>query len=546
MSTIAQRKAARAHESAARTGRSVRAPKGTIFYLTVGTLAASILLGGGTHSGFLGDAVLQLISIPLLCLALREIIKSGAYRPLKGPLAFAALLALVPATQLIPLPASIWTALPGRDVISETYRLLGQAPPAMPLTLSPSATWLSGLALLPPIAIFLGALTLTYAERRSASLVLIAFGVVSVFVGLTQLAQGPNSSWRFFKFTNRSEAVGFFANRNHFAALLYSAVVFASIWLIDATIKAGREPRRRIFESATILPLARSFIAFVALLAAQLMTRSRAGLGLTILALFAIIALATADRRASASRAGAAKLTLVSATVVIVFSLQFALYRILERFGADPLADARLPFARNTIAAAKAYMPFGSGLGTFMPVYQLFEKPTDVATTFANHAHNDLLEVWLETGVLGPVLIGVFLFWFARASLRAWRPSNVPTGELDRGLARAASIAIALLGAHSLVDYPLRTSALAAVAAFTLALLIPAVNERRNQLKTPRRDTGSSNPRRKDQHDEEQPPAPERIKRPSKPRPHEPWGQSIVWPPSWQKPEHRASSKADT
>jgi hypothetical protein len=210
------------------------------------------------------------------------------------------------------------------------------------------------------------------------------------------------------------------------------------------------------------------------------------------------------------------------------------------------LADARLPFARNTIAAAKAYMPFGSGLGTFMPVYQLFEKPTDVATTFANHAHNDLLEVWLETGVLGPVLIGVFLFWFARASLRAWRPSNVPTGELDRGLARAASIAIALLGAHSLVDYPLRTSALAAVAAFTLALLIPAVNERRNQLKTPRRDTGSSNPRRKDQHDEEQPPAPERIKRPSKPRPHEPWGQSIVWPPSWQKPEHRASSKADT
>jgi O-antigen ligase len=546
MSTIAQRKAARAHESAARTGRSVRAPKGTIFYLTVGTLAASILLGGGTHSGFLGDAVLQLISIPLLCLALREIIKSGAYRPLKGPLAFAALLALVPATQLIPLPASIWTALPGRDVISETYRLLGQAPPAMPLTLSPSATWLSGLALLPPIAIFLGALTLTYAERRSASLVLIAFGVVSVFVGLTQLAQGPNSSWRFFKFTNRSEAVGFFANRNHFAALLYSAVVFASIWLIDATIKAGREPRRRIFESATILPLAGSFIAFVALLAAQLMTRSRAGLGLTILALFAIIALATADRRASASRAGAAKLTLVSATVVIVFSLQFALYRILERFGADPLADARLPFARNTIAAAKAYMPFGSGLGTFMPVYQLFEKPTDVATTFANHAHNDLLEVWLETGVLGPVLIGVFLFWFARASLRAWRPSNVPTGELDRGLARAASIAIALLGAHSLVDYPLRTSALAAVAAFTLALLIPAVNERRNQLKTPRRDTGSSNPRRKDQHDEEQPPAPERIKRPSKPRPHEPWGQSIVWPPSWQKPEHRASSKADT
>ena len=80
-----------------------------------------------------------------------------------------------------------------------------------------------------------------------------------------------------------------------------------------------------------------------------------------------------------------------------LLGLQFSLYRILDRFGDDPMADARIPFARNTIAAAKAYMPWGSGLGSFVPVYAMTEPPRDVlANTFANHAHNDILELWLE------------------------------------------------------------------------------------------------------------------------------------------------------
>jgi hypothetical protein len=46
----------------------------------------------------------------------------------------------------IPLPTPIWRLLPGREVISETYRLIEQNQPLLPLTMSPTATWLSGLA----------------------------------------------------------------------------------------------------------------------------------------------------------------------------------------------------------------------------------------------------------------------------------------------------------------------------------------------------------------------------------------------------------------
>ena len=124
--------------------------------------------------------------------------------------------------------------------------------------------------------------------------------------------------------------------------------------------------------------------------------------------------------------------------------------------------------------AAKAYLPLGSGLGTFIPVYASFEKPEDtLLNTYANHAHNDAAELWLETGLFGLVLAALFVFWFGKRTVEVWR-SAPPLGasEVDWSLVRAATIIIALLLAHSFVDYPLRTGAMMAIMAFCCALLI--------------------------------------------------------------------------
>ena len=366
-----------------------------IFYLTGGVLAASLVLGGGTRSGFLGDVVLQLLSIPLLWAVLRELITSGAYQCLKWPLAFAATIALVPAAQLIPLPTPIWRLLPGREVLSETYRLLGPSQPLLPLTMSPTATWLSG----------------------------------------------------------RGRGMG-----------------------------GGGE--------------------------------------------------------------GSAKFTIGLAAVAITVSMQFALYRILERFGPDALSDARVPFARNRIAAAKAYMPFGSGLGTFVPVYQMFEKPSDVAVAYANHAHNDLLEVWLETGLRRSISIERVSAVVCTSGLLAWRGTNLRIGDFDRGLVRAALVVIALLFAHSLVDYPLRTNAMMAVAAFAIALLVPPVErpgpdgvlgEEVKEFRRRRRTGSSPFAGQTTQHGDAASEVRERSKGPFSP-PREAWGQSVEWPEPWREP----------
>ena len=166
------------------------------------------------------------------------------------------------------------------------------------------------------------------------------------------------------------------------------------------TMEAGAPQKK--WEQASIVPVAASFTVLVTLVAAQTMARSRAGLLLSIIALFGALALAFAERRRgeAAGGVGPARLLMGATAVAVIFAAQFALYRIMQRFTTDPLEDARLMFAATTLTAAKAYLPFGSGFGTFVPVYALFEKPEDaLLNTYVNRAHNDIAEVWLEGGV---------------------------------------------------------------------------------------------------------------------------------------------------
>ena len=93
----------------------------------------------------------------------------------------------------------------------------------------------------------------------------------------------------------------------------------------------------------------------------------------------------------------------------------------------------------------------------------------DILPQYINHAHSDYHELWLETGWLGVVLIGVFLLWYFWRSWQVWRRSEVPSMALN--LARAASVSIAVVLAHSWVDYSLRKSAIIALLGLCCALL---------------------------------------------------------------------------
>jgi O-antigen ligase len=420
--------------------------------------------------------ILQFLSVPILLVALWRMGNGSLTREQLWAVAFCAAILAVPMAQLAPLPPMIWTALPGRETSVSTFELINRSLPWKPLSLSPAATWLSALSLLPTFAIFLGVLQLDYSERRLLSLVAIVMGFFSVLVGLMQVAQGASSTIRFFEFTNNEDAVGFFANRNHFAALLYTLTLLAAAWAGNNGIAFGLEKHRKKFSTASIVSQLASFSVLAVLIGAQVMARSRAGMILAIAALFGAFLLFQLGQR-STNGLRPVWLMIGAASLVMVLSFQFALYRALDRFALESTPDARLAFARNTAEAAKAFMPFGTGVGAFVPVYAMFEKPQDLLIAgYANHAHDDFLEIWLETGVAGVVLIALFVIWLLWRCTQVWRRSYRSGLEIDRFLVRAATLAIALLLIHSAADYPLRTGAMMAIFAFLSALLIPPQN----------------------------------------------------------------------
>ena len=256
---------------------------------------------------------------------------------------------------------------------------------------------------------------------------------------------------------------------------LYVALLLLAPWLVRWTAELAQPHDERRPITPPYLQAAGGFVAIVMLIGAQLSTGSRTGLALTIAVLLGIYLMSLRQRLGSSKVAG--RLLLSAASLAVVFAAQFALYTILERLGADPLKDGRIPFARNTIEAARAYLPFGSGVGTFVPVYQQFEKPRDATASYANHAHNDALQLLLEAGLPGLVVAGAFFVWFALRAAVAWRRrSDGDLPSIDAGIAQAATLAVLMLLIHSLFDYPLRTAALMSVFAFACGLLVPPLD----------------------------------------------------------------------
>ena len=133
----------------------------------------------------------------------------------------------------------------------------------------------SSLAL-PPLTIFLATVLLSNSERFGILVVLIIFSILSVFIGILQV--GASSVSTFLRYTNRGEAVGLFANRNHLAALLYCALVFlCSMGNQDLDLSLGLQQNNRA-AAKIYLPILDWGLALLIILGAtEMITRSRAG-----------------------------------------------------------------------------------------------------------------------------------------------------------------------------------------------------------------------------------------------------------------------------
>ncbi|WP_162806567.1 O-antigen ligase family protein [Sphingosinicella terrae] len=413
-----------------------------------------LLLGGASAAGLWANLLLQLLAVPLLCLSIAVRTGAGLSPPARSLILLLILGGGLVAVQLIPLPPAIWTALPGREPVQQAFLLLDRPLPWLPLSLAPYSTAASALWLLPASAVLLAMLRFQVRESWIGWSIVLAMGL-SVLVGALQISGGPESSWYFYEITNYGVTVGFFSNANHMATLLVVAVPFIGALLMSALPKGGRSSR-----SSALLLVGGGLLLLVVI--GIVINGSLAGIGLMIPAVGATALLAMRRRKVPAWAVGAIALLAV-ASVTAVFSGRFDNNLISEEAQGDVVS--RYTTFTTSFEAAKDHFPFGSGIGTFPQIYRMYEDPDRVTTTYINHVHSDWIEVLLETGLFGGILLILFLLWWTRRATAIWRAA-----EPDY-FGRAATIASAVIMAHSLVDYPLRTVAISAIFAACCAMM---------------------------------------------------------------------------
>lgn len=437
-----------------------------IFLVLVG------VLGGASRRNAIPSLVIELSSLVVLVMAVRRL-DGAAWRSIAIPFVLALAALAVPVLQLVPLPPEVWTALPGRGPMADHLRLAGLPLGWAPMTMAPSETMAGVLFLFVPIAMLLAAAAIEDAGRRWIAGTFVGVALASLGLGLIQLGQDPHSPLYFYSNANFGKAVGFFANRNHQATMMLCAVPMAM-----ALALAAQRPTRveaRLFLGALVV-----FVLLAGLIAVQ----SRAGM---LLAPAAVLGAIAVVMREPSLRMRRLHVVVVMALVAAAAVGTAAVVRgdLFDRFTEPLQEESRLTSAPFEVIAGRTYMPVGAGLGTFADAFKTVEPLELLEPTFLNNAHNDYMEIWIETGVVGPILVVLFLAWFLVRTVAVWRSSD----ERGATLARGASVVVVLILAHSTLDYPLRTPAMATVFAFACALLAPSPLRRRgarSRSKAPR------------------------------------------------------------
>ena len=450
--------AARRGKPAATLGERVFSPQAR-FVCLAGFLVATFLLGGGARGDIASLVLLRPIAVLVCGYALLTLDRAdlAAHRGLVGW--FAAVGALVFA-HLVPLPPALWHMLPGRDLLVAVDAATGHGQAWRPLAIVPDDAANAMYSLAIPAAVLLLGIQLSDHDRNRLLPWLIGLCVASGLLGLLQAIGPAQSALYFYKITNPGAPVGLFSNRNHAALFLACLTPLAATWLLDYP-----GDRRRLIvglgATAALTPLA-------------IAGGSRAGLVVAILGFAGAAVLLYRGNFSGGNRRFLTRAAIAATAVLITLSaalLFFSRATSVDRLLADEQGgDLRFRAWPVVVDTAREFFPWGSGAGTFVTAFQIHEPLDLLKPTYFNHAHNDLLELYVTTGLPGMILLGIAAIGFVLAAWAAWRKEPLVHGTAGaasrqaRALARAASLILVLIALASVVDYPLRTPSLAAFA----------------------------------------------------------------------------------
>ncbi|ALJ15655.1 O-antigen ligase family protein [Sphingopyxis macrogoltabida] len=443
------------------------------------------LLGGASRSDIASVPLLRGGSLLFAFWAATQMRKEDWVR-IAVPLGLLVAASVWMALQLVPLPPEAWQALPGREIVADTGRLLGEDDLWRPLSLAPSQTLNSLLAMTVPFATLLLAARVRVEDISYILFAFVGIACVSALLGFVQLLSDGASGAYLYRITNADAMVGLFANRNHHAIFMACALMIAGTLLRDEFL--ARRQR-----GATKFALLIAAVMFASL---TIFIGSRAGLigGIcVILIVYLTLAFTLRGTRVEVSPTekkrfgGWAQLAILALPALLLFlTLNAALWAdrttALSRLAdQDMAADLRVRAWPTVSSMLETFWIWGSGFGSFPDVYKIFEPDNLLAPGYFNHAHNDWVEVLLTGGLPFALILLLTLLWLVRQVVGQGIRTLLSGRRGDYRL--MALVVIFLLAGSSVVDYPLRVPSMQAMAiALVLLVFCPSSRAFRRHL----------------------------------------------------------------
>ena len=424
-------------------------------------LVVAVCLGGGGRGANIANLFVQMAALLVVAVD-HQRIRAGWERigwPAK--VLVVATLAL-PLLQLVPLPPSVWTLLPGREILVEAQQVAVGELRWAPISLVPLITLLALTGLFAPLVVFLASANLDRRAGVHALAVVAALGLVCAGLGALQLLAG--GSLTLFDTGDPGYLHGLFANHNSTGIFLVIALCATIEFAAVVRLKGA--------------PLAVAAACGIGLAVAVLLTQSRSSMALMIFPLgllaFHVVQRSrfAGNRLLAAGAIGAIVLAGTGISALAVTSNE-RLAQTVERF--DTTANLRPALWSDARNSAERFFPVGSGMGTFDEVFQLDESLETLYPARAGRAHSDYLEIAIEAGVAG---ILVLFSWAVYAGWGSYRAAGRQSLSWPFYLAVTGSFA-----AQSLLDYPLRNQALLCVAALILGLMAGSWKNERTRVK---------------------------------------------------------------
>lgn len=300
--------------------------------------------------------------------------------------------------------------------------------------------------------------------------VLVLSGGVQALYGSVMTLSGWEYGFFEVKQHYRDFATGTFVNRNHLAGYLeLTAAAGIGLILADLRVRQGKITWMQWLNDFIGLLFSTRFrtrIILAIIAVGIVMTRSRMGNAAFFSSLcFCGLAYIFLRERRLMLKAILLFGSLVLIDVLIV-SNWFGLARVVDRIESTDLAtESRVQIYDELPAVVNAYERAGSGLGTFWQAYA-FYRTTDTQYVY-DHAHNDYLEMLIEVGWPGVLILAALVGGHA---LHAFLVIIRRRSRLPAAAAFSALMALSAFALHSTVDFNLQIPANAATLIVLLAL----------------------------------------------------------------------------